>query len=321
MKRPGKGFFLSALMSLALALPCQAFAGIDVEDGYGDIMQSLLQSDADMFADAIQARLKAGSYPYVRGARLRSLRAATRGATIARFEYRYAKNGVEAVRVYHARSGHSIDRMLGKFNREGTSSSESAETTPVAEDADIRTDFSERIYYPADTASNIRVAKLPPKPDSKIDAVHTGEVTSSGEPRIIHGVDAELKILRRIEYDIEDGIVPRGGEITGHVSQAVCPSCSQALDAFTQKFDVHGKVYQLNTAKAIGGPAPSAERLASNRSSQALAESRKAAVGRQIDPDGASPSIRSWSEDASYMARLEAEEAVEGTASAAGCDP
>lgn len=124
-----------------------------------------------------------------------------------------------------------------------------------------------------------------------------------------------------MEYDIEDGIVARGGTITGRVSQAVCASCSKAMEAFTEKFDVHGKVYQLNNARAIGGPAPSPHLLESNKTSQALVEARKASVVRQIDPEGPVPSVRSWTENTSRMGTLEAEEAIEGAASGAGCDP
>jgi len=318
MNRTSKTFF-TALTSLALLFPGYSLAAIDIENGSGGIMESMLASDAETFSDAIQVGLKSGHYARLSSVKLRGLRAKTYGATVARFEYRYTKHGVEQVRVYHARSGRSVRDFIGKFDS-GYKSSSDGEMAPAADEADILLDAQESIYYPADTATDIRVARLKPKPGSTIDAVHTGETTADGTNKIVHGADAELKILRRIEYDIEDNVVASGGRITGYVSKTVCASCEKAMEEFTRKFDVHGKVYHLNDGKAIGGVELPGDLAASQASSKMLAETRKDYVKSLINQDGATPRVRSWTEDASRMARLEAEEAVEGIANAAGCE-
>ncbi len=70
---------------------------------------------------------------------------------------------------------------------------DSSDATGVVEADDIAMDAAEAKYYPAETAFDLRARKLP---------ASTSRLEASVVDGMDHSWDAELKTLRRIEYDI-----------------------------------------------------------------------------------------------------------------------
>ncbi|HXP00304.1 MAG TPA: hypothetical protein VN813_07365 [Luteibacter sp.] len=238
--------YRALIASLALTLaPMGAVAGtITIETGEGNV-SALLQRDAFAFTDAVSQALFDATSAAPTTQVYVTLRSKVQGATIARIEYTFEKNGKTITRVYHGHSGHSLQTMIEKALKRpggGGSGSESATSdssggSDIAEADDIARDASEGRFYPPDTEFDIRAPKLPSE-SSALESIDIGG-------RDIHAWDAELKTLRRIEADIERNIVPRGGRITGYVSKTVCESCRHAIEQFAKLADADGTVYEL----------------------------------------------------------------------------
>lgn len=237
------------------AAPWLAFAGtIDIDKAEGAFVVGLLNKEGQLHVDAMQAML-AKEYPALvsngKAVFFKAVRGSMHGATLARIEYSYEHNGITYKRTYHSRSGRSmavIAKVAERKANSGTSSAtESGGTdtggtdsgiTDVAQVTDdaVR-DALEEKYYPKDTETSVRVAALPDN-ESSIEAT----IIDDGKS---HGTDAEVKIVRRIDADIEKGVVKPGGTITGYVSKTVCESCRNAFGVLASRRDVSGTVYHL----------------------------------------------------------------------------
>lgn len=238
---------LSALF--LAAMPWMACAGvIDIEKGEGPFVVDLLDAEGRLHVDAMQAMLLRDRPTMVKqGTRrfFKNISGRIHGATLARIDYSYEKNGSTHVRSYHARSGRSMaviaDLAYAKSNQGGSSATESGDTDTPSVDSgvadDVARDAGEAIFYPADTPTNVRVAALPDTA-SPIESVDIGDGKS-------HATDAEIKIARRIDADIQQGVVPRNGKLTGYVSKTVCESCRNALGELAMRHDIDGTVYHL----------------------------------------------------------------------------
>jgi hypothetical protein len=317
-------FILAACLAIT---PWLAFAGtIEIEKAEGSTVVDLLDTEGRLHVDAMQAMLTSqrsqllGNGPT---SFFKSVRGSMHGATIARVEYSYEKDGVPYIRTYHARSGRSMAVIANLAERKikagGSSATESGGTdtagtdqglSDVAQDlrdvaSDVQRDVNEHLFYPPDTPTDVRVAAVP---DGKtdIEAVDIGDGKS-------HATDAEVKIVRRIDADIEDGIVPRGGRITGYVSKTVCESCRNAFDILGTSRDIDGTVYQLT--EPTPNPPGSRQRYATPDETTAKGRSQSASMelksrrsayanttlvkGKRIDPRA------QWS-DVSVIERAEA---------------
>lgn len=236
---------VSLLMAAALACSSwTACAGdIAIETGEGNVA-ALLERDANVFADALGKAVVDFTPSPPLSKTFIMLRSKVQGATIARIEYTYEKDGKTMTRVYHGRSGHSLKTIFDRVSKKSASSdsgndspvTDSGDATGVIEADDIAMDAAEAKYYPTETALDLRARKLP-ESASRLEA----SVVDSMD----HSWDAELKALRRIEYDIEKKVVPRGGRVIGYVSKTVCESCRKVIDTFARLFDTNGTIYQL----------------------------------------------------------------------------
>lgn len=236
---------LSALF--LVAMPWLASAGvIDIEKAEHKFVVSQLNSDARMYVDAMQSKLLSDERDLLKTRTRRFFKdigGRMHGATLARLKYSYEKNGSIHARTYHARSGRSM-AVIAKTNQSGSSATESGDTdassvADVIDDAtrDAARDADEAIFYPPDTPDDVRVAALPAEASS-IESVDIGDGKS-------HATDAEIKIARRIDADIQQGVVPGHGKLTGYVSKTVCESCRNALNELARRHDINGKIYQL----------------------------------------------------------------------------
>lgn len=270
------------LLALALSVvPWLSLAGtIDIEKGEGDFVVAVLDAENRLHVDAMQAMLTKAYPAFVENGQRRifkSIAGRLHGATLARFEYRYTKDGSEHVRTYHARSGRSmkviVDRAQARANSSASSATESGDTDAsggsgyVADD--IEQDLIESEYYPQDTFEHVRVAALPDTRDP-IEAVDIGDRKS-------HATDAELKIVRRIDADVEDGVVQRGGKLTGYVSKTACESCRNAFQTLATRHDIDGAVYQLIEPEETG-PAGGRRRVTPPDEATPLGRSQKASI-------------------------------------------
>jgi hypothetical protein len=248
------------LGAVALALlSSAAYAGqIAITPSHGENIVAMLDSDAQMFVDGMRAAMTEDRNmrpPFSRKAKDHLFKA-TKRATVARMEYVYTKAGQEFSRVYYGRSGPA---MAVTFRRMDATSGGSSDPYRISED-DIRADIEERRFYAPDSSTRVRVTNLP---------VREGGIVATEE---IHRGDAELKIFRKIEADIEANVVPRGGRLVGYVSKAVCPSCRAASETLATKYDVDGNVYELVEA----GAEPSAnEAIRASEESSRLLRTRR----------------------------------------------
>jgi hypothetical protein len=242
--------FCGAALALAPTLTWAGF--VNIEPGEGNVPALLLQ-DAVTYTDAMRnavIRIDEAILSPGRRDALNLVRNKVRGATLARLEYTYIEDGKPKTRIYHARSGHSLEstiRTAGKKKGNASGSETSNPDSSAGSDRgtagdspeEIAADAAEAEYYPADTDVDVRAPKLPPE----------GSVLEPVEIRpgegLIHAWDAELKALRKIESDIKRELVPEGGTVTGYVSKTVCESCRRAVETFANEFKADVNIYEL----------------------------------------------------------------------------
>jgi hypothetical protein len=296
---------------LALGLSASlAHAGkIAIKPTSGDAVVAVLNGESTMFADAYRAMLvKQGLATSGNSSAWRKIQFATHSPTVARVEYVYTQAGREYTRVYHARSGPAMEVVLDRvdFGASGGSSksgssgteSEASRGYEITEE-DIAKDFRERVYYPADTKSSVRVPNLSSK-----DSVIQARVVDSAS----HEADAELKIFRQIEKDIATHTVTPGGKLVGYVSKAVCPSCRPASLDLAEHFDIEGTIYQLVEPEVGAPPARDPLVRESNQASSELKALRKAYATDHFKRNAVtSPEETAWM-GAETVERIEAEE-------------
>jgi hypothetical protein len=139
-------------------------------------------------------------------------------ATFVSFTYEYVVNGEAHRRVYHARSGHN-----------------ELQTGLVGERA--RRPYAS--YFPRG-ADVIAWAVAPPRGSSVTSSPVRGDAFEDARKR-----DAELKVARRIERDIREGLIVGGGRLNGYSSQLPCPSCAAALQELADRHDIRVHVSYL----------------------------------------------------------------------------
>jgi hypothetical protein len=276
----------------------------------GKNVVAMLESEAIMFADAYRAKIVEEGFATGGNSGVwNSMQSTVHGSTLARMEYVYTKGDQQFTRVYHARSGPAMEVVLSRHSfappgdttgsDSGASGSEGSKPYEITDD-DIAKDFRERVYYPADTEFNVRVPNLP-STDSVIQSRPIGG-------KNIHTADAELKIFRQIEVDINQGVVTRGGTLTGYVSKAICDSCEAASESLAEHFDINGTIQQM-VEQVTSEPSRDEAIRASQVSSAELKKFRKeyARSFFKINIASANPTP-SWIHLDS-VARMEAEEA------------
>ncbi|WP_448096131.1 hypothetical protein [Luteibacter yeojuensis] len=298
-----------------------AYAGqITIETGEGDVAGLLLR-DANDFTDAVGKAVIDFTSSSPSGKAFSGLRSKVQGATLARIEYSFEKDGQWMTRVYHGHSGHSLKTIIEKASRRaasrdsGTESSatDSGDGIDIPEADDIARDAAEAKYYPRETESDIRAPKLP-EDASRLEA--------SIVDRMNHSWDAELKTLRRIEADIQKGVVPAGGRLTGYVSKTVCESCREVINTFARIFDTEGTIYQLIEPGAISMTnGSSTVALRSKAVSNDLFAARKAYASSKLTPAGYATMREDRASALANVSRLEEESAMVNSADGDPCVP
>jgi len=239
MNRPLHTMRAALAAFLLLACTWAAANGIEFLPGEANT-KGILEEEARFHLYAFQNALQQPKYAgFVNDERLmRKLRDHALRSTVARVEYRY--HGARAPRVYHARSGRSIEGTLRWIADSGSSTgSDSASGSTSGSEgswaADIEEDLAEQRFYPRLGANEVRVSAR-------------SQVGSRLRPSGWHGRDAEFKALRALEADLNKAIIPPGGELEIFVSQPPCASCTQAITQFADTYKLRNTVVRHLTS-------------------------------------------------------------------------
>lgn len=244
--------------TLLLALSQAARAGevrvesIDVDDGN---VVALLEASSQFHVDALHALVaERHGRPYT-PRHWEALESALREARVARFEYRYAIDGVERTRVYHALSGEPLSRLTTRLLEGATppltpDTPEAGQASWNISDSDeeddvveltpdpvfAEADAEDAVFYKGFDASEVRAGFRSP----------AGSVMSAGwDARGYHALHAEYKALRAVEQDILDGTVPRGGRLLAHIGGALCGHCQFNVRDLARAYDVDVHVVHM----------------------------------------------------------------------------
>lgn len=293
-------FFRLSTLALALSAPAADAGVIDTKPAYGDAVVAVLNGDSKVFVDAFRIIMPERSItgPFT-GVAKTHLFKATKQATIARMDYTYVRAGRTYVQTYYARSGPAMEvtfrRMTtAKQPKSDGGSGGGSSGSYVITEPDIALDKAEREYYPKDTSYGTRARNLLKK-DGGVEA---------NDP--IHEGDAELKIFRKIEADIEKDLVTPGGRLVGYVSKSVCSSCKAAAKTLATTHDIDGTLYEL----LVPGAEPASDAIAaeSTRLSGVLRRRRDAYLSNNV-LDELVPLDKTSRVAADPIERIEAEEA------------
>ncbi|NID16153.1 hypothetical protein [Luteibacter yeojuensis] len=250
MKNPGRAVFVLACLAGASSL---AHAGNVVTDDLsldeGNVT-ALLEATSQRYVDAMHRLIEARYRDDYRAIRWEDLEISITRARVARFEYHYTANGADRTRVYHAMGGEPLSSLGGQIFEGPTRAG-----TPVSPDSPASMDEAEVFREPPAPTID-RVAA-----DAADDALFSGfddvdiraRILPTGnsvlQPFPIDGedkaLDPEFKLLRHIEHDIQNGIVPSGGRIQGAIGGNLCSSCRYAMKSLSNEYGIEVRVTQM----------------------------------------------------------------------------
>lgn len=273
---------------------------------------ALLEATSQRYVDATQKLLLEKYRGEHRAIRWELLETSLSDAKLARFEYRYVRNGIDAVRVYHAMSGDPIS-VLAESLFEGPTPG-STPTSPLSDidvwdpraaaAADARAaetvlrDAEDDVYFAGFDAVDVRARVL------SLDDSVLAPFSVPGEQGAL---DAEMKILRTIEQDIGSGAIPAGGSLQGFVSGMACSSCrlgmrslaaAHGLDVHVSQFYSSLPVAEEEAAVASGSARLRAGMLVDASSGRplvandVLAAARRAQIRQALSPNSMDRSFR-----------------------------
>lgn len=302
-------FCLFAAVCQASTAGSVVFDTIGLDEGNA---AALLEATSQHYVHAMQKLLSdkyRGEHRAIRWELLEKQLSETR---LARFEYRYLRNGRHAVRVYHAMSGDPLS-VLAKSLFEGPTPA-TTPTSPLpdyderyvdaANDADaavddvVLRDAEDEAYFAGFDTVDVRARALP------LDDSVLSPFSVPGERGAL---DAEMKILRTIEQDIAAGTIPPGGSLQGFVSSMACASCRSGMHSLAEAHGLDVRVSQfyssLPLAEEEAAVASGSARLragmlvdaSSGRplvANDVLTAARKAQIRQALSPDSMDRSSR-----------------------------
>lgn len=219
----------------------------------------LLEASSQRHVDAMRAIVSARYSGLHSARRWETIEAHVRDSAVARVEYRVVERGAMRIRTYHAIAGESLSRVAAHaFTGDtppGTPSTPGSSAFPSADewsDSDHEEDSTRQGVSDEDLAAG----------EAADDPFYTGfddtELRAPFRPtrRSImqpywhdgryHGLDAEQKVLRAIEDDILDGIVPRGGQVVGLLSSMVCHTCRRPIERMAEAYDLDIRLTEMS---------------------------------------------------------------------------
>jgi hypothetical protein len=216
-----------------------------------------LERTSQYFVNAMRRLLTEDYTDSYRAIRWETLEEAMTRARVARFEYRYTVRGTEYIRVYHAMDGKPLSMIAAEvFSGPTPRGSPTPPRSPVSPEGSIDSDTDtafgtgtvseHRDMVAADIGDDVLFAEF--------DALNVRARILPGDGSVLDGyavpsmqgeLDAEFKVLRAIEHDIQAQVVPRGGRVRGAVGGATCSSCRDAMRDFARAYDADVQVTQM----------------------------------------------------------------------------
>lgn len=210
MRRPALCTLILGMAWLSSSPVAHAVEKVAVDDPETLVVQQLTLA-YDLHVDAAADLISAtqGSRR-PRSADLDRLTHRWRQATVGSMNYTWSEGGTVRRRSYHGLSGRDASAQLGLH--------ESREPG-------------------ASTSGGRRLAANTP---------HARTVLDGGDAMRV--ADAEAKLLRTLEADVLDGIVPRGGQVRIWVSQQACASCTSIAQRFENAYGSRVTIFELARA-------------------------------------------------------------------------
>lgn len=244
--RPAHLAFLCVLMAVSSATVRATNVTIEpigVNEGNAT---ALLERSSQYYIDAMRALILERFKDEYWAIRWETLESTMRNQTLARLEYHFERNGLPAIRVYHAMGGPPLSSMAkSAFNGPtpaGTptspgSTGEPETWTTSADSIDyVAADASDTAFFTGFDEVDVR-GRILPTQGSVLEAFHVEGSNAA--------LDPEFKALAAIENDLREGVVPRGGMIRGAIGGATCGSCRHAMRLFSEAYDVDVRVSQM----------------------------------------------------------------------------
>jgi hypothetical protein len=241
---------LTALAGVLLAASSPASRALEVviepigvDEGN---VTALLERTGQYYVDAMRTLITERYKDEYQALRWEALESAMNRATVARLEYHFQRNGLHAIRVYHAMGGQPLGSLATSVfegpTPPGTPTSPGVPLDPeaslVASDPIdyVAMDAADTAYFSGFDEVEVRAAVLPPE-GSVLESFHIEETNTALHP--------EFKALRAIENDLKNGIVAPGGSIRGAIGGATCGSCRYAMRGFSKTYDVDIRISQM----------------------------------------------------------------------------
>lgn len=278
------------------------FDAIGLDEGNA---AALLETTSHYYVEAMHKLISDKYRGAHRAIRWERLETAMSEAKLARFEYRYVRNRVPAVRVYHAMSGGPISTVAGSVFDGPT-----PVTTPTSPDVEDWSDVEGEL--PAGTGFDLGEAAALDAADeayfagfdatdvrARISTMESPTIGRFSVPGQADYLDAEMKILRNIERDIVSGTIPAGGSVQGFVSGMACVSCKVGTRSLAEAHDLDVRISQFyttlsgadetaaiaaGTARLRGGILVDATSGAPMVAKDVLTAARKAQIRRLLSP-------------------------------------
>lgn len=278
---------LSAIASPhSLASPVVVVDAMGIDKGN---VTAQLERSSQYFVNAMRELIVRKYREPYRAIRWENLEEAMKKSRVARFEYRYTRNGMEQVRIYHAMDGEPLSVIAeGIFSGATPRGSPTPPQSPGSPESPLSSDAEITIEprAPADAVDLVEA-------DLRDDALFDGFDSLNVRARILPstdsvlasyavagaqgGFDAEFKVMRAIERDIRTGVIPRGGSVRGATGGATCGSCHDAMRELAKAYDVEVRMTQMY------GSIPAAEQRALIASGNARLKGRLL-VGTEGEP-------------------------------------
>lgn len=236
-------FSLLLLPATATEIEAHSYAVDRIAADEG-MVAALMEDTSQRYVDAM-LRIVKEKHPGPHGVRhWEALEDRMSSHPIARLEYRYKSKGREMLRTYDGMNGAPLSEqaadILEGASPPGTPDSlesfdDWAPAPPLDEARLARIDVDDNRHF-IDTETRQRARILP----SEGSALRPYAIDGSQR-----SLDAEFKVARQLENDIQTGAVPGGGSVRLYTTNSLCNSCETSLKTVSSAYDLDMRVTLL----------------------------------------------------------------------------
>ena len=278
---------------------------------------AMLEASSQLGMDAMRNLIENRHTGTYMARRWETVESHMRDTPVARFEYRFQKEGKLNIKVYHALGGKPLG-MVAHDALEGDSPLRTPDTPDSdfdwSEESEARFQATKPSDFELNAAEEADEAFYTGFDDLEVRAPFRSPAQSVMEAYWhegrYHALDPEYKALRAIEEDLRRGLVARGGEIRGMVSVGSCPACQTSARSLAAAYDVDTRITQIfgsvptaqhqallasGSARMKGLKLVDAVTDKSLLASDVLAEARAVQVRRSLHPAALDRVLKGWS--------------------------